>query len=171
MGKGGEDCLPEMTFNELIFNFKWNFSKHCNNLVSKPHCLSNRHLWISWWNSLWGIVRYEYVTERMWHLPKTGRFLLETQLCFLPLRLIHCCKATFPDPTLDNNLATMTARANQQDTAWKPSNHSWHVQGVLISCYSFWSLTVTMAPTWATLGTSGSFLSCFQQVGSFPVCP
>lgn len=28
-----------------------------------------------------------------------------------------------------------------------------------------------MAPTWATLGTSGSFPSCFQQVGSFPECP
>lgn len=92
----------------------------------------------------------------------------------------NCVSFHLPDSLLqthvprscsDNSLATMTARANQQDNAWKPSNYCWHIQSFLIFSHWFWSLTPTMAPTWATLGTLWSFPSCFQQVGSFPECP
>lgn len=158
---------------ESFFNFKCNSPKHCNNLISKPHYLSIRWIptwWISWWNSLWGIVMYEYHRKGVTS-SQDEQIPVGSTTVFPSTYLIHCCKPMFPDPALDNSLATMTARANQQDNAWKPSNYCWHIQSFLIFSHWFWSLTPTMAPTWATLGTLWSFPSCFQQVGSFPECP
>lgn len=165
-------CLPKMTVNVLIFNFKWNFQNLHNNLVPRSHCLSNSCLWISWWNSLPMGNTDVLIFHRNGATSSQDRQIpFGNMTDFVPPCLIHCCRPTFPDSVSDNNLATMTARANQQDSAWKPSNHSWHIQGFPMSCHTFWSLTATVAPTWATLWTSGSFPSCFQQDGSFPGCP
>lgn len=127
---------------ESFFNFKCNSPKHCNNLISKPHYLSIRWIptwWISWWNSLWGIVMYEYHRKGVTS-SQDEQIPVGSTTVFPSTYLIHCCKPMFPDPALDNSLATMTAKANQQDNAWKPSNYCWHIQSFLIFSHWFWSL-------------------------------
>lgn len=160
-----------MIANAPIFNFKWNFPKRHNNLVSKPHRLSNNCWWISWWNGFPMGNTDVLISHGNGVTPSPVRQTpVGNTTGFLPVCLIHC-KPTFPDCALDNDLATKTDRANQQDSSWKPSNYSWHIQDFPISCHTFWNLIAIMAPTWATQGTSGSFPKLLPTGHELPRVP